>query len=186
MTVSALVLAAGYSERFGSDKRIALLPDGNSILDNVINKLYQPSKEIFVIVRKNETNKFAIKPKCSFINYEGISTGLGWSLSFGIKTLRNITVSDSIAVYLADMPWLKIETILDLYSHAASNRIVIPVFNGKNGHPVIFGKSFWDDLEKCEGNIGAKEVIYRNKDSTIFVNFQDPGILKDIDRPSDL
>ncbi|MEX2326091.1 MAG: nucleotidyltransferase family protein, partial [Pseudomonadales bacterium] len=59
-------------------------------------------------------------------------------------------------------------------------------YNGKPGHPVLFDRAYFDELELLEGDVGAKSVIDAHPDKVITVEVDDENIFRDIDTPDDL
>lgn len=54
------------------------------------------------------------------------------------------------------------------------------------GHPVFFAKNFAYPLCQLTGDTGAREVIKRHWHQQFMLSCDDPGILLDIDRPTDI
>jgi len=64
--------------------------------------------------------------------------------------------------------------------------IAPPAYRGARGHPVGFSRKFFDELAALHGDQGARELLQRHAQSLIVRDTDDPGVLRDIDRPSDL
>ena len=64
--------------------------------------------------------------------------------------------------------------------------IAAPAYKGERGHPVGFGAALRDELLKLDGDQGARAVVERHRDSVQLIECDDPGILFDVDRKSDL
>lgn len=64
--------------------------------------------------------------------------------------------------------------------------ITLPTFRGSSGHPVGFSSDYFDKLTALGGDAGARELLQQNKEAIIRVPVDDPGILRDIDRPADI
>ena len=66
--------------------------------------------------------------------------------------------------------------------------IAAPVLreSGERGHPVGFSRALRVELAAIDGDEGARAVIARHRDALIAIEVDDPGIVKDIDTPSDL
>jgi molybdenum cofactor cytidylyltransferase len=64
--------------------------------------------------------------------------------------------------------------------------VAAPVYKGERGHPVGFGAALRDELLKLDGDQGARAVLERHRDSVRLVECDDPGILFDVDRKSDI
>ena len=55
-----------------------------------------------------------------------------------------------------------------------------------SGHPVIFSSVYFQELTQLTGDNGAKPIITAHKDRVTRITVEDQGILKDVDRPSDI
>lgn len=189
--VIGLVMAAGYSRRFGQrDKRCARLADGRSLLATSVANAEQAFPLLRVAIRaEDDTNVLGLAEHTPLIRLHQAHLGLGASLAEAVRALSQDTQlnsSEAVAILLGDMPWIKQETLLSLQRLATGNTIVRPCHAGKQGHPVIFGRALWPALETLSGNRGAKDLIRDNADHCRAYDVQDAGTLLDIDAPPDL
>ena len=84
------------------------------------------------------------------------------------------------------MPWIHPNTFCAIAAHAADDRIVIPVHRGRRGHPVAFGADFFPALAQLDGDVGARQLVAAHAAAVRELAVADAGILRDVDRPSDL
>jgi molybdenum cofactor cytidylyltransferase len=83
---------------------------------------------------------------------------------------------------------VKVETfraIVDWYNQAGKP-IVIARNDGHRGHPVIFDRAMFAELESAPEGEGARRVVNANPSRVAYVDLNDPGINLDLDTPSDL
>ena len=64
--------------------------------------------------------------------------------------------------------------------------IVVPVYQGKRGHPVGFSSLFRQALLSLQGDVGAREILRQHADEITYLECDDPGVLFDVDVPEDL
>lgn len=186
-SVVALVLAAGRSRRFGNDKRRASLPGRGTLLAATLGTLRPHFAEIWVVLGiEDDPVSLGIAKDIGTIVAEAAERGMGESLAAGIRALNAEIQASAVAVMLGDMPWLSEETLVLLCSRANDQSIVRPVYCGQSGHPVLFGRRFWPDLELLAGDQGARTVVQQHRDACIEIEVQDPGVVRDVDRPVDL
>ena len=180
--VRALILAAGSSTRFGKQKLRENLPSGNTVLEQTLNrvKLAVPDVKVVTSIHFYETLQSQSK---EFKIFSGASSGMGATLSYGIRLMEE---ADACLVCLADMPFIQTTTYQTLAALLTRENIVVPIFEGKKGNPVGFGKRFFNDLMLLNGDIGGRELLRRYSDVTQHVKVEDPAILYDIDTPADL
>lgn len=201
--VIALVLAAGQGRRFGSDKRRALLADGTPLLVATLAQAQRCFAEVHVLLRaEDDPVALGVPPSVRIIRCLDADLGLGHSLAAGMGALAEHPAA-AIAVLLADMPWIAAGTLQLLIEHAEPQRIVFPCYQGQRGHPVLFGRAFWPQLQRLTGDAGAKALLAAQPQAihTDVVNaasppgagaacmalaVDDPGVLRDVDRPADV
>jgi molybdenum cofactor cytidylyltransferase len=63
---------------------------------------------------------------------------------------------------------------------------VLPTYHSSRGHPVGFAAKFRSELEKLQGDEGARSIVKGHHDKVLAFECDDPGILVDIDTQADL
>ncbi|WP_234461490.1 nucleotidyltransferase family protein [Stutzerimonas stutzeri] len=184
--VVGLMLAAGRASRFGSDKRRARLADGRTLLEASLANAAAAFDELLLVLRDGDViDDLCLPPRVQVLHTPLAERGLGASLAAGVEALSEHR-ADALAVLLGDMPWLGTETCAQLIAEVGAGRIVQPVHDGRPGHPVLFGRAFWPALRTLDGDEGARGLIRRHAEHYRPVPVDDPGILLDVDRPTDL
>ncbi len=191
--VSAVILAAGSSQRFGDDKRRALLPNGDMVIVSTINTVAESLDHVLVVLRHDDqrfAEQLTRKVDRSSVSYflaPDSARGMAHSLGNAIQRLSR---SDAIMIFLADMPYVQPGTIQALLAAYEANHdsdpIVQPILGTTPGHPVIFACRYFGELETLKGDGGARPVIEANQDRLVRVPVTDEGVLRDIDTPTDL
>lgn len=98
-----------------------------------------------------------------------------------IKTGLSAVKADQALILPGDCPLVKPSTCARLL--AAEADIVVPVYHGESGHPVLIGKRMISALlHSCSGSL--RDFIVGQDCTRIEVH--DPGILVDVDTPEDL
>ncbi|MFZ3186265.1 MAG: nucleotidyltransferase family protein [Pseudomonas sp.] len=195
--VIALVLAAGQGRRFGSDKRRALLADGTPLLVASLLQAQRHFAQVYVLLQDgDDAQALGVPPGVEVLRCADAELGMGHSLAAGIRALDKHPAS-AIAVLLGDMPWLSASTLQLLIGQAGAERIVFPSYQGRRGHPVLFGRQFWPQLQQLTGDVGAKALLAAQPQANaasppgagaacIEVVVDDPGVLWDVDTPEAL
>ncbi|MEC7996814.1 MAG: nucleotidyltransferase family protein [Pseudomonadota bacterium] len=182
MHVGALLLAAGFSNRFGGIKLLARLNNGSTVFAQTLNRLSAAVEEVVIITRPDlvsalEADESQIQP------FDHADQGMGASLAFGMKFTKHW---DACIVCLSDMPFVRSATYSLLIESADKDRIVIPEFNGTRGNPVVFGCKYFDSLAELDGDSGGKSLLARYPQDLMPIEVTDPAILTDIDTQADL
>jgi molybdenum cofactor cytidylyltransferase len=186
LAVAALMLAAGYSRRFGADKRRATLADGRSLLTASLALPCAALDEVWLVLRPDETPAGLDLPAGVRIVQDPATTrGMGHSLAAGARRLLAESTAQAVAIFLADMPQIRRDSLDALLAQADAERILLPSYRGSRGHPVLFGRSFWPQLAALSGDTGAKSVIQQNPGAVRIVELDDPGLVLDIDTSED-
>jgi len=186
-TIAALVLAAGQSRRFGSDKRLAELPGRGALLTATLVTLRPHFRDIRVVVgRDDDAAALGIPAGIVTLANPEPQRGMGASLAFGVCALLRESRARAVAVMLGDMPWVRDATFVALAQRAGEALIVRPTFQGEGGHPVVFGRQFWPALCQLDGDGGARHLLLDNPTACVEIVTADPGVLKDVDEPGAL
>lgn len=188
MRTGALLLAAGFSRRFGGSKLHHPLPDGPSILQQTLLRLQAATPNIILVTRRAllDAGMLGDMRLSDGIRIElcpDADQGMGHSLAFGARRLPDW---DGCLVALADMPFITTDTYRQLLAALRSRRIVLPRYQGQYGNPAGFGSVFFAELSRCHGDSGARAVVQAHRDCLHAVDVDDPAIHRDIDTPADL
>ena len=185
MTVGLVLLAAGSSRRFGSDKRFAELPDGRTLLDATLDSVVDSGLPLRVCLGPgDDALAVALEQRgIDVIVCQTSADGMGATLA---EASRGLGDWSAVLVALADMPLIQPATLTMIAAAATPDQIVVPCVRGQQGHPVAFGKCFFDLLTRCRGDRGARWIIERNPQAVCELAVDDHGILRDVDTPDAL
>lgn len=168
MAHTAILLAAGYSSRMGIIK--ALLPwDGMPLIEYQIQQLAETSIHTVVVVlghAAEEIKKSIKKYPVQIVINPDYASGKTSSIKAGIKAVNKN--QSSFLIVSVDTPIKSqiIEKMLPLMSQTNS-KIVIPVYSGKRGHPILMDGSLQKDiLSISEEKMGLKELLRKYQSST--------------------
>ena len=193
MKIGALVLAAGFSKRFGRDKRIETLHEDEPMVIRTIKNLVGHFEEIIVVLRRSDQavadlvlNEFQAE-KIIIHHATDSMEGIGRSLASAITTVNQRKWASAF-VFLGDMPYLETETISRLKTEATTypSHIIVPKFGTATGHPVCFPNRFYRELGFLSGDTGAKRIVRSNLECVRFIKTSDRGVTLDIDTLSDI
>jgi molybdenum cofactor cytidylyltransferase len=103
------------------------------------------------------------------------------SIQIGIRALS--PASSGALLCLVDHPLIEARVIDSLIAALRPKEIVLPVFNGHRGHPVLFSAEILDEILSLSPSQGANMVVRRDPSRIREVPVDDPGVLIDIDTP---
>ncbi|MEW9082820.1 nucleotidyltransferase family protein [Caldanaerobacter subterraneus] len=187
MKIYALILAGGEGKRAGGDKLSKVIKE-KPMLEWVIENTKKAKFTDIILISGKEVefcNLMARKHNIIHVYNEEWHLGMGYTLKKGIENLPKDI--DGFAIVLGDMPFIKPETMNLLIEEFFNYKdIVVPVFNGRKGHPPIFPLKYAEEMKKVCKDIGAREIIKKYQNRVRLVETNDVGILLDIDTLSEL
>jgi molybdenum cofactor cytidylyltransferase len=185
--IAAIVLAAGISARMGKPKQ-TLTVSGKPMLEKALEAYRRAGVDLVVVVLGAHAAE--IRRRVEFKKEKVVLNplyrrGMSTSLKLGLKAAEK--GADAVIIALGDQPFLSPDTIKTLIKVYRRTRapVVVPVYHGTRGNPVIFDKSLFPEIKRIRGDRGAKSVVERHRDSLQEVAVEDRGVLADIDTPSD-
>ena len=187
LRMAAVILAAGQGKRFGGPKALARLR-GETFLGIIIRDLRTIADDI-VVVGGSEYEK--IESECARLGVRAVLNpdwpmGQFTSLKVGLSAFSN--ECPGYFIILVDHPLVQPETYRMLKSNYLQNpnRIIVPIWGGKRGHPLIIPDFLKRQIIVSSGDTNLREILKNNNHQTLEVPVEDPGILKDIDTIQDM
>lgn len=188
-TMDAILLAAGASARFGSDKRLLKI-DGVPMLQRSLAALLPAARQVLVVLREGDQRRLDALlgpwqdyPAVLCLFLEAPNEGMGANLARAVTGLQ--PDCDGVLVALGDMPFLRAESVKAVIDAFKADTVVAPVHAGQRGHPVLFPRVCFPLLAELSGDRGARLGLGNHAIDWIGVPVDDPGVLKDIDMPQD-
>jgi molybdenum cofactor cytidylyltransferase len=88
---------------------------------------------------------------------------------------------------LGDQPSIEEEVINRLIEMNYKSRcgIIVPVYNGIRGNPVIFKARYKKELLKQRGDVGGREIIKAHPQDVLPVAVESESVIRDIDSRDD-
>jgi molybdenum cofactor cytidylyltransferase len=181
-----LLLAAGASRRFGTDKLAHPLPHGVAVAVQAARHLKAEIDRVVAVVRPNadDTAQALAAEGCEVVVCEDADAGMGASLACAVRAAG---AAAGYLVALADMPFVRPSTIAAVRDAlAAGAALARPYFRTRRGHPVGFSGRFRAQLEMLRGDEGARRLLDAHAAELVKLPVGDPGAIRDIDTPADV
>ena len=180
----ALLLAAGRGTRFGGGKLVASL-DGAPIVRHAAARVLagRPAELLVVVAPGDDAVPGALDGlPLRIVRAPARDGGLSASLRAGLTALP--AAARRVLVALGDQPGLD-PAVVERVMAAPHAPIVLPRYRGVRGHPVRFDRALLPELDRVEGDRGAREVIARDpaRVHELDVDAPPPG---DVDTPAAL
>ncbi len=182
--ITGVLLAAGFSRRFGSHKLLAEF-NGQPVIAHSAAAL-EPCDQIIAVVQDDD------QPLQSMLKTLGIDwvvnpepeRGMGYSIACAVNATSQ---SNGWCILPADMPELQVSTTQKLVDTLRIGAVLAtPIYQNQRGHPVAFSSNFFDALSTLDGDVGARHILNQHADRLTVIDTEDAGVLKDIDSPTDL
>ncbi len=189
--IHAVILAAGPSLRFGESNKLLFEVAGRPMLLRVVDAVKAGGVGKTVVVTGADyasITSLLLGYGVKLVRNERWPEGMGTSLAKGVKALDRENCG-GILVCLGDLPFLSsrmVRRVIGVFRQQGCERIVVPKFKGRRGHPVIFPGSYGMELGKLAGDEGARSILNSERENLTEVEVHSPEIFQDIDRQSDL
>lgn len=177
--VTAIVLAAGQSQRFGGPNKL-LLPWGDTtVVGAVVRALAACPVRTLVVLGRDPMEVMEAAIPADHVFNPRFEEGIGTSIAAGAEA-----ATGAVMVVLGDMPALRPEVVLALLAaHPGQESIAVPVYADtpdKPGHPVLFGANYRARLMGLRGDEGARSLLGSNSERVVRVLVS--GRLDDLDQ----
>jgi CTP:molybdopterin cytidylyltransferase MocA len=181
---AGLVLAAGGSTRMGRPKLLLRLADGRTLLAAAVEAAAGAGLDPVVVVLGADAERtrpaVPAAPAVRVIVNERWAEGLSSSMRAGLDVCGG---ADAVLVTLADLAGQTSDRFRAVAAAAAGAPLVVPVTShGRATHPVLFGRSLWEELRALSGDRGAREVVRRHLGEAARVELPP---LRDVDTEAD-
>ena len=203
MSVSAVLLAAGASTRFGSPKMLAPVPPaGRPMLAHVIETWRGAGfSEIVVVLGsgareiRERTEEDLLRMSKSgapvrFVENPDWELGMFSSVQSGLAALRT-SVSTHVALAPADLPFLRessLRTVLEATNlpEADSRTLLVPVCGLRRGHPLLIPAFLVARVLSWPADDRLNRLFAQPDVKVLHLEGFDETVLFDVDRPADL
>ncbi len=184
--IAVILLAAGASRRMqGRDKLLEII-DGVPLLHRTASAAVQSkASKVHVILPPNHDNrKTALRGvDVNIVEAKDWQEGMGASIRAGVAALSQDCIA--VIITLADMPEitpLYFNRLIAGYLPHQGREICRAVAqDGTHGHPVLFGRRYFERLSNLKGDQGAKEILKTARGKIKLIPMPGQGAIVDLD-----
>jgi molybdenum cofactor cytidylyltransferase len=186
--LAAVILSGGASQRIGSPK--ALLPyQGRPFLEHLLQITSHPKIGARRVVLGAHAELIANAVRLAkdevVINQEWEKGQLS-SIQAGIRSLPAGT--DGMVLCLIDHPLISAGLVGDLIARfylpsEPAPLVVLPVYQGRRGHPVIFSAAVYDELLAAPLEQGARSVVWAHARELAEIVTEEQGCVLNLNDP---
>jgi CTP:molybdopterin cytidylyltransferase MocA len=184
--LAAAILAAGASRRMGRPK--ALVPlEGLTFVEHLLAATRHPRVGVVRVVLGANAESVAAELK---LDSEMVVVNEGWQegqLSSVHAAIRSLAAEETDGLLLCpvDHPLITLHLVSKLIAEfdAGQKLIVLPIYLGRRGHPVIFRASLYDELLAASDDVGARQVVWAHPGEIAEVATDEVGVILNLNDP---
>jgi CTP:molybdopterin cytidylyltransferase MocA len=187
--LAAVILAAGASERMGRPKAL-LRRRGQTFLEHLLEITRHPRIGIVRVVLGAHAEEIRAAVRLD----EGmVVVNPDWplgQLSSLQAALRSLPpgATEGILLCPVDHALIGPGVIAALIAafDGAPEQIVLPVYRGRRGHPVIFPSRLYSELLAAPADVGARAVVRAHAKEVVEVPTEEEGVVLNLNDPETL
>ena len=187
--IKGILLAAGQSRRLKNENKLIKIFKDKPLIHHALNSVQNSKIKKLIIVLgyqfKEVKKNIKKNKKIIFVHNKNYKNGMSSSIKSGLKKISK--KDKGFIILQSDMPFVKTSDINKIYNSLIRKKYLVHALKYKNriGNPIGFDISILNKFKKIKGNIGAKYMVKRLKNSTNFIKVSSEKVFKDFDRASD-
>jgi len=185
--ICAVVLAAGLSRRMGVQK--LLLPfGGKTVIAHIVDQLLASTVDQVHVVVGHQAERISAELSgrvFSTVKNPNYKSGMLSSVRCGLQNLPE--KCRVVMVALGDQPSITTGLIDQMLQSFATTEksILVPLYKGKRGHPILFSTLYRDDILTQYDDIGLRGLLHSHSDDVFELDVPTSSVLNDMDYPED-
>lgn len=187
--VSAVLLAAGLSQRMGERNKLALDIAGEPLLRRTARTLLGSSLDEVVVVLGHEAGSarsLLTGLPVRVVENPHYREGQMTSVHCGLQALHKDC--RGVMICLSDQPLLQssdIDRLVDAFLNECSKSVLVPTHQGQRGNPIVLDFSHRDAILSGDRNLGCKRLIAKNPELVWPLPMDNNHCVFDLDTPED-
>jgi len=185
--ICAVVLAAGLSRRMGVQK--LLLPfAGKTVIAHLVDQILAGAVDEVHVVVGHEVERVRRESSdrhVTIVSNPDYESGMLSSVRCGLAAVP--AECRAVLVALGDQPSLT-PRLIDLMVRSfeeTEKRILVPSYNGRRGHPVLFSHDYRDEILTRYDDVGLRGLLHAHPDDVFELGVSTSAVLSDMDYPED-
>lgn len=188
-TFSAVVLAAGLSSRMQGQHKLLLPVGGQPAIRRTVEAIAGAAPEEIVVVtgfNGREVMKALADLPVTFQSNSRYREGQMTSVAAGVAALKApcnvvmICLADQVLLDAADY-----RELIDAFAVMPRGSILIPMFEGQRGNPVLFAASYAPEVISGHLNPGCRKLIAEHPEEVFIHEARHDRFIVDMDTPED-
>jgi len=186
--LAAVILSGGASRRMGSPKALVSY-QGASFLEHLLSVTRHPAIGVRRVVLGPDGDTISLQVALA---PEEIVHNREWErgqLSSIHAALRSLPAgTEGMLLFPVDHPLVSATLVNNLIVTFLETRapVVLPTFEGRRGHPVIFSAAVYEELLRAPLETGARAVVWAHKNELQEVSTTEEGCVLNLNDPDAL
>jgi molybdenum cofactor cytidylyltransferase len=110
------------------------------------------------------------------------------SIELGLDRLARHDTPQSVVLTPGDYPGITAAFVAQLVEYGANrpHHIVIPIYNGRRGHPIVLPWTIAAQIHSLPAGVGVNALVAEHEEFVVEFDILSPEIVGDLDTPDDL
>jgi molybdenum cofactor cytidylyltransferase len=183
--LAAVILSGGSSSRMGSPKAL-LQYQGRAFLEHLLEVTHHPNIAVRRVVLGAHAEPIAKAVKLAadeIVINDDWEKGQLSSVQMALHSLPQGT--SGILLCLIDHPLISAALVSELIEKFDTTQapIVLPLFQGRRGHPVIFSAHLYPELHAAPLEVGARAVVWAHEKEICEMETDEEGCVLNLNDP---
>ncbi|MDR2393565.1 MAG: nucleotidyltransferase family protein [Treponema sp.] len=180
--VDAILLAAGFSKRFGPTNKLLVPFRGKPLARHTLDLVsgLGSFRRIFFVAAATEVQALAAGLPVRVIQNDHPEQGQRESIRLGVSASHG----RYYLFFPCDQPLLEVDTVRSVLDLRRPGCIVQPAFKGVPGTPALFSAAFREELLALGPGEHPRDIKRRHPEAVITAVLEEGSSLRDIDDPS--
>ena len=193
--LAAVILSGGASSRMGSPKAL-LAYQGRPFLEHLLEVTVHPKigvRRVVLGAHAEPIAKNIVLAADEVVINDDWEKGQLSSIQAAIRSLPDskggaAPKTDGLLLCLIDHPLISSDLVNELIEqfYVTRSRIVLPKYEGRRGHPVIFPAALYDELLHAPVDKGARAVVWAHAADVLEVPTNEEGCVLNLNDPETL
>ena len=183
-SVDAILMASGFSRRFGPDNKLLAPFLGKPLLCRPLELVTQMGvfSRVYLVAANPDVCRLAMQYPVTVLENKHPENGAIESIRLGVTASK----ADYYLFLPCDQPLLDEHTIDQILALRQPGGIVRPQFGPRPGSPVLFSSHYQNELAALKKGQHARDLIARHPDALITLELESENPLLDVDVKEDL
>ena len=183
-TVYGVVLASGFSSRFGERDKLLADLGGSTVIARTVRAYCSATERTLAVLPPDTPERVeAIRElDIDIVFNPDYRDGMSTSLRVGVAALPDD--AEAAVIGVADQPLLSGQVIEKLAAAPADGSVIVPYYGGNPGNPSLYPRSLFGELLEVTGDVGGRPVRDRHRVHRVDIEPWWVGI--DVDTQADL